>query len=145
MRAAASRTFWTAGTSRPISTAIMAMTTTSSMRDIAVRFMAASSLGLVQDKRMRRVRPTKGTRHRARLALNNPGWPDAVLAGGSEAPGPVPPADVASGRRPRSFHGGDDALWSVLLGGGPGHRRLGGSGRPGLGAAGQGEGRPEGT
>ena len=43
VRLAASRTFWTAGTSRPISTAMMAMTTSSSMRVKAVRFTGASS------------------------------------------------------------------------------------------------------
>src|SRR5262249_4548298 len=53
MRAAASRTFWTAGRSRPMSTAMMAMTTSSSIRVNALRPRA-------RNKSLRMATPSLG-------------------------------------------------------------------------------------
>src|SRR5262249_3278741 len=54
-RWAASRTFWTAGMSRPINTAMMAMTTSSSMRVKALRPIRAR-IAHLQKKRIGEVR-----------------------------------------------------------------------------------------
>src|SRR3954447_24294523 len=116
MRAAADRTFWTAGRSRPIRMAMMAMTTSSSIRVNprframarllyrTLRFMIVSAYDMVLSDGRRSGRPDR--REREPWLGAGPGAAPRLHMLGR--PGRVPAPMVGGGIVPEEHRGGDD-------------------------------------